>query len=72
LAFGQSCAEAVGDPRRALGLMTTAFSIGQIVGPSFAGHLRDATGSYALPTIFAAAALLLATALTAGRSRARA
>ena len=65
-------AEAVGDPRRALGLMTTAFSIGQIIGPSFAGHLRDATGSYALPTIFAAIALLLATALTAGRSRARA
>jgi cyanate permease len=52
--------------------MTVAFSIGQIIGPSFAGHLRDATGSYALPTIFAAIALLLATALTARRSRTRA
>jgi MFS family permease len=56
-------AQATGDPRRALGLMTTAFSIGQIIGPSFAGHLRDATGSFAVPTICAAAALLLATAL---------
>jgi cyanate permease len=57
-------AEAVGDPRRALGLMTTAFSIGQIIGPSFAGHLRDATGSYAMPTFFAAGALIVATGLT--------
>lgn len=65
-------AEAVGDPRRALGLMTVAFSIGQIIGPSFAGYLRDATGSYALPTIFAAIALLLATGLTAGTPRTRA
>jgi cyanate permease len=48
--------------------MTTAFSIGQIIGPSFAGHLRDATGSYNLPTIIAAAALIVATALTWRRS----
>jgi predicted MFS family arabinose efflux permease len=57
-------AKASGDPRRALGLMTVAFSIGQIVGPSFAGQVRDLTGSFALPTICAAVALLLATALT--------
>jgi MFS family permease len=56
--------ETTGDPRRALGLMTTAFSLGQIIGPSFAGHLRDATGSYALPTVFAALALMAATGLT--------
>jgi cyanate permease len=43
--------------------MTTAFSLGQIIGPSFAGHLRDATGSFALPTLCAAVALLAATAL---------
>jgi MFS family permease len=54
-------AQTTGDPRRALGLMTTAFSIGQIIGPSFAGHLRDATGSFAVPTVCAAVALLLAT-----------
>jgi predicted MFS family arabinose efflux permease len=57
-------ARAVGDPRRALGLMTTAFSVGQIVGPSLAGYLRDLTGSFSLPTVFAAAALLVATGLT--------
>ncbi len=62
-------AKASGDPRRALGLMTVAFSIGQIVGPSFAGHVRDLTGSFALPTICAALALLLATALTAVRNK---
>jgi len=65
-------AETTGDPRRALGLMTTAFSVGQIIGPSFAGHLRDATGSFALPTIFAALALLAATGLTFRRAAASA
>ena len=58
-------AKTAGDPRRALGLMTTAFSVGQIVGPSFAGFLRDHTGSFSLPTVFAAAALLVATGLSA-------
>jgi len=57
-------AETTGDPRRALGLMTTAFSLGQIIGPSFAGYLRDATGSFVLPTVFAALALVAATGLT--------
>ena len=56
--------KAAGDPRRALGVMTTAFSVGQIVGPSFAGYLRDVTGSFSLPTAFAAAALLAAMGLT--------
>jgi MFS family permease len=56
-------AQTTGDPRRALGLMTTAFSIGQIIGPSFAGHLRDATGSFAVPTVCAAVALVVATGL---------
>lgn len=55
---------AVGDPRRALGVMTTAFSAGQIVGPSFAGFLKDHTGSFTLPTVIAAAALAIAAGLT--------
>jgi predicted MFS family arabinose efflux permease len=62
LRFQAARAQTVGDPRRALGLMTTAFSLGQIIGPSFAGHLRDATGSFALPTVCAAVALMAATA----------
>ena len=56
-------------PHRALGLMTASFGAGQIIGPSFAGFLYDATGSFALPTLGAAAALMIsaAMALAAGR-----
>jgi len=57
---------ATGEPRRALALMTGAFGLGQIVGPAFAGTLSDNLGSFAVPSIAAAAALLLAAAL--GRS----
>jgi len=57
---------ATGEPRRALALMTGAFGLGQIVGPAFAGTLSDNLGSFTVPSIAAAAALLLAAAL--GRS----
>ena len=43
--------------------MTAAFSAGQIVGPAFAGYAYDLTGSLTLPSLAAAAALLLASAL---------
>ncbi len=52
-----------GDPRARLGLMTAVFSAGQIVGPAFAGYAYDLTGSLTLPSLAAAAALLLAAAL---------
>ena len=51
---------AAGDPRRVLALMTGAFGVGQIVGPSFAGMLSDRLGSFAVPSIAAAGALLIA------------
>lgn len=54
-----------GDARRSLGLMTAAFGLGQIVGPSFAGFVHDMTGSFVLPSLAAAAALLVAAGLTA-------
>ncbi len=44
-------------PRRALAFMTAAFGIGQIVGPVAAGWLAERTGSFALPTLVAAAVL---------------
>jgi predicted MFS family arabinose efflux permease len=53
------------NPRRVVGLMTVAFSIGQIVGPTVAGYARDMTGSFTTATIAAAVALLVAAALTA-------
>ncbi|HLW48102.1 MAG TPA: YbfB/YjiJ family MFS transporter [bacterium] len=48
-----------GDPRATLAVMTACFGVGQMVGPAFAGVLHDATGSFLLPSMAAAAALLL-------------
>ncbi len=51
------------DPRRSLALMTAIFGVGQMIGPTFAGIIHDATGSFRLPTLAAAAVLVLASAL---------
>ncbi len=52
--------EGGGDPRSRIALVTAVFSAGQILGPIFAGHLYDTTGSLALPSWAAAAALAIA------------
>ena len=52
--------EGGGDPRSRIALVTAVFSAGQILGPVFAGHLYDRTGSLALPSWAAAAALAIA------------
>ena len=52
------------NPRKVVGLMTVAFSVGQIIGPTVAGYARDVTGSYTTATVAAAVALLIAAALT--------
>ena len=54
---------AEGDPRRVLALMTCAFGLGQIIGPSFAGMLSDRFGGFAVPSAAAAIALLIAAGL---------
>jgi predicted MFS family arabinose efflux permease len=54
---------AQGDTRRALALMTSAFGIGQIVGPYFAGIMSDWLGSFTVPSVAAAAALVIAAVL---------
>lgn len=51
------------DPRRVLALVTGAFGVGQIVGPFFGGFLFDHTGSFTLPTLVAAASLVVAAGL---------
>lgn len=48
-----------GDPRGTLAILTALFGAGQIIGPAFAGAVYDATGSFLLPSMAAAAALLL-------------
>lgn len=53
------------NPQRGLALMTSAFGIGQIVGPSFAGALSDRLGSFTLASVAAAAALVASGALAA-------
>ncbi len=52
-----------GDPRRILGVMTAAFGLGQIVAPTLAGVAFDATGTFVLPSVAAATALLVAAVL---------
>ncbi|MNL75753.1 hypothetical protein D3C87_2016160 [compost metagenome] len=39
--------------------MTAAFGIGQIIGPVVAGWLAQRTGSFAAPTLIAAAVLFV-------------
>ncbi len=52
-----------GDSRRVLALMTASFGIGQMVGPLFGGVAYDLLGSYAPPSLVAAAALVAAAIL---------
>ena len=58
-------------PQRAQAIMTSAFGLGQIVGPALAGHMRQASGSFLAPSLIAAAALVVAAALGAFVARAR-
>ncbi|MBN9271571.1 MAG: YbfB/YjiJ family MFS transporter, partial [Mesorhizobium sp.] len=49
--------------RRIFALMTASFGLGQIVGPIVAGMLAQASGSFALASILAAAVLVASGAL---------
>lgn len=71
LALAAARQAAGGDPRRILGVMTIAMSLGQLVGPPLAGVLRERTGSYLTASLAAAAALLAAAALAAWAHRQR-
>lgn len=57
------------DPRRTMALMTAVFGLGQVIGPLFAGIVADRTGSLALPSLAAAAALLTGAAMVFRRLR---
>jgi predicted MFS family arabinose efflux permease len=58
-----------GDPRRALALMSAAFALGQIIGPIFAGHLYDLTGSFLSASLAATGALLVSAVLAMKTAR---
>jgi len=51
------------DARRWVGILTSAFGLGQIVGPIVAGYGYDLTGSFFLPSLLAVAALVVGAGL---------
>ncbi len=52
-----------GDPRPVMAALTVAFGVGQIVGPALAGVISDMLGSFMIPSLLAAGALVLAAGL---------
>lgn len=52
-----------GDPRRSIAFMTAAFGLGQMIGPTFAGVAYDLGNSFLVPSLVAAAALVVAAGL---------
>jgi predicted MFS family arabinose efflux permease len=48
------------NPRPAFALMTAAFGLGQVVGPTLAGFLADWMGGFVVPSLLAAGALVVA------------
>lgn len=63
LGFVNAAKLSTADPRRLFALMTVAFSLGQVIGPAFAGVAFDLSGSFLIPSLVAALALVVAAAL---------
>jgi predicted MFS family arabinose efflux permease len=64
-------ARVAGDPRKPLALMTAAFGLGQIIGPVVGGVMRDALGSFLLPSLLASVALVVSALLVHASTRPR-
>ena len=56
---------AASDSRRVLAIMTVSFGLGQMVGPTLAGLLHDATGTYLIASMITAGGLLIGAVATA-------
>jgi len=52
-----------GDAHRSLALMTAAFGLGQMIGPTFAGYAYGFGNSFLVPSLVATAALVIAAGL---------
>jgi len=52
-----------GNPTRAIAVMTAAFGVGQMIGPTVGGVLADRFGGFTVPSLVAATALLAAAVL---------
>jgi predicted MFS family arabinose efflux permease len=59
------------DPTRAIAVMTTAFAVGQMIGPALGGWLADRTGTFRVPSVLAAVVLLAGGAILLARSAQR-
>lgn len=46
------------DPTRAIAVMTSAFAVGQMIGPAVGGWLADVTDTFRVPSVLAAVVLL--------------
>ncbi|HEY3489354.1 MAG TPA: YbfB/YjiJ family MFS transporter [Candidatus Deferrimicrobiaceae bacterium] len=57
LAMAEGSRRAGRDARRAAGILTTCFGAGQVLGPSIAGRIADAQGSFEIPLLLAAASV---------------
>lgn len=69
LGFQEAAERSGGDSRAVMGVMTASFGTGQMLGPLMAGWLREATGSYAAPSLIAATVLLAGAAIVAPLAR---
>ncbi len=54
---------AVDAPQKISAVMTATFGIGQVVGPLIAGHMREVSGSFLVPSLIAAGALVVGAVL---------
>jgi MFS family permease len=52
-----------------IGILYTSVAFGTLVGPSIAGFLFDASGSYSLPILLSIGTYVIATAVLAATSR---
>lgn len=69
-ALGLSAVRVLAPAHVALGVstMTVAFSVGQLVGPAFAGRLADAYGGFFWPSVLASALTIIAAVLAPKRA----
>lgn len=71
LTVGYAAILAPAQPARAIGMLTTVYGIGQVIGPSAAGWLAAGTGSFAAALFGAAASVAIGAVLLAIGARAR-